>query len=138
MPSEAIVIPSWQADRYSSIRSSWESSNPARRRPSCCICSMRLSRVRTSENSAATKKAFAQTSSRTPSRNSSWVIADRGLSACYFGEDRRRSFGGRRETSNSPSQLEVVGGQAALRVSADRDGHLVPRDGQVGVVVHLL
>src|SRR3954453_3320929 len=138
MPSEAIVMPSWQADRYSSMWSICVSSRPARLRPSCCICSTRLSRVRTRENSAATKKALAATSRRTPSRNRNSVISDRGLSRGYFEEDRRRSFGGRRESSNSPSQLEVVGGQPALRVRRDRDGHLVPGDRQVGVVVHVL
>jgi hypothetical protein len=39
MPSEAIVMPSWQADRYSSIWSTCLSARAAPRTPSPRICS---------------------------------------------------------------------------------------------------
>ena len=74
MPSEAIVMPSWQADRYSSMWSICASTSAAPRRPSSRICSTRPSRARTSANSAATKKPFAATSTTTPSRSRSSVI----------------------------------------------------------------
>ena len=62
MPSEAIVMPSWQAERYSSIWSICLSASAAPRLPSSRICSMRDWRARTSANSAATKKPLAATS----------------------------------------------------------------------------
>ena len=59
MPSEVIVMPSWQADRYSSIRSICLSTSAAPRRPSSRSCSTRPCEARTSANSAATKSPFS-------------------------------------------------------------------------------
>src|SRR5918992_3975869 len=146
MPSEAIVMPSWQADRYSSMRSICFSASAAPRAPSSRSASMRDSRVRTSANSAATKKPLAATSTATPKRRSSSVISDAELLAgCYFEDRRRRSSADAAESSiasgqsgDAAGQHEVVLGEPALRVRGDRDGHLVPRDLEVGVMVHLL
>src|SRR4051794_16759928 len=138
IPSEAIVMPSWHADRYSSMWSICRSTRLALRLPSSRSCSMRDSRVRTRGNSAATKTPFAATSTSTASRNSSSVIGCRRLSAGYFEEVRRRSFGGWGESTNSPCQLEVVLREAALGVARDPDGDLLPRDLEVGVVIHVL
>ena len=74
IPSEAIVMPSWQAARYSSMRSIWTSVSAAPFLPSSRICSTRLSRARTSANSAATKKPLAATSTATPRRKRNSVI----------------------------------------------------------------
>jgi hypothetical protein len=42
IPSDAIVIPSWQAERYRSIWSISRSASAAPRLPSSRICSTRL------------------------------------------------------------------------------------------------
>src|SRR5919106_5961088 len=147
MPSEAIVMPSWQAARYSSMRSIWWSASLAPRLPSSSICSTRPSRARTSANSAATKKPLAATSTATPKRRSSSVISGRILllRGCYFEDRRRRSSAdvaessiGSRQAGDATGQLEVVLSQAALGVRGDRDRDLVPRDREVGVMVHVL
>jgi hypothetical protein len=75
IPSEAMVMPSWQAERYSSMRSISCRARPAPRSPSSRICSSRLSRARTSANSAATKKPFAATSRATPIRRRSSITS---------------------------------------------------------------
>ena len=62
IPIEAIVIPSWQAERYSSMRSSWTSTRLARFEPSLASCSILPRLVRTSANSAATKTPLISTS----------------------------------------------------------------------------
>ena len=95
MPSEAIVMPSWQADRYSSMRSICMrgQARPPRRppRPSRPCLDVR---ARTRPNSAATKKPLAATSTATPSSRRSSVIGPlgpqvRGPVRAYF-EVRRR------------------------------------------------
>src|SRR5918999_2350551 len=74
------------------MRSICFSASAAPRAPSSRSASMRDSRVRTSANSAATKKPFAATSTATPKRRSSSVISDRSfLCECYFEDRRRRS-----------------------------------------------
>ena len=74
MPSEAIVMPSWQADRYSSMWSIWCAARRAPFLPSSASSSIFVPRARTSANSAATKKPLAATSTATPISSSSWVI----------------------------------------------------------------
>jgi hypothetical protein len=96
IPIEAIVIPSWQAERYSSILSSWSSASEAPRSPSSRSCSSRVSRARTSANSAATKKPFAATSTRTPSSSRSSItlpapVGRKAVVSGYFEEDLRRA-----------------------------------------------
>src|ERR671916_638576 len=74
------------------MRSICFSASAAPRAPSSRSASMRDSRVRTSANSAATKKPLAATSTATPKRRSSSVISDRSfLCECYFEDRRRRS-----------------------------------------------
>src|SRR5918999_6586376 len=105
MPSEAIVMPSWQAARYSSMRSICLSASAAPDLPSSRICSTRLSRARTSANSAATKKPLAATSRATPRRNKNSVIGDRdSLCECYFEDRRRRSSADEAESSIGSGQ----------------------------------
>src|ERR687895_720993 len=128
------------------MRSICFSASAAPRAPSSRSASMRDSRVRTSANSAATKKPLAATSTATPKRRSSSVISGRRpLWGCYFEDRRRRSSADVAESSTGSGQsgeaagkLEVVPSEPALRVRGDRDRHLVPRDLEVGVVVHLL
>ena len=61
-PSEAMVIPSWQADREASKRSTSQLAVEANGRLSLTISSIRLSRIFTKANSAATKNPFISTS----------------------------------------------------------------------------
>src|ERR671922_344571 len=117
MPREAIVMPSWHADRYSSMRSISCSASAAPFWPSSRICSTRLPRARTSANSAATKKPFRATSTATPRRRSSSVTSGREPgTAGYFEAVRRRS---------SADAASVAGGRRAILVSM-RIASLVP------------
>src|ERR687895_38260 len=82
------------------MRSICFSASAAPRAPSSRSASMRDSRVRTSANSAATKKPLAATSTATPKRRSSSVISDRSfLCECYFEDRRRRSSADEAESS---------------------------------------
>ena len=63
IPIEAIVIPTWQAESDSSILSSCSTTASAPASPSSASCSILPRRLRTSANSAATKKPLIATSS---------------------------------------------------------------------------
>ena len=89
MPIEAIVIPIWQAESDSSILSSCSTTASAPLSPSSASCSILPRRLRTSANSAATKKPLIATSSSR--RTSSRTLI--GYVARYFGGGRRRPFG---------------------------------------------
>ncbi len=58
-------MPSWHADRYSSMRSICFSASAAPRSPSSASCSILVRRERTSANSAATKNPFRSTKKTT-------------------------------------------------------------------------
>src|SRR5262249_40554203 len=97
MPIEAIVIPTWQADRYSSISASSESTIEARLLPWEASCSSRDRRDRTSANSAATKTPLTTIRSRSRTRRSALIVArlaqalGRRTARTYFEGGRRRS-----------------------------------------------
>ena len=107
MPIEAIVIPTWQADRDSSILSSCSTTAAAPDSPSSASCSILPRRLRTSANSAATKKPLIAT--RTSSRTSRSALI--GYLARYFGGGRLRPFGVRNIASAVP-------GAAVLHIGA--------------------
>ena len=65
MPSEASVMPNWQAERYSLRSSSCLMTTAARRSPAEAISSSLARLARTSANSAATKKPLAKISTMT-------------------------------------------------------------------------
>ena len=89
IPIEAIVIPIWQAESDSSILSSCSTTASAPLSPSSASCSILPRRLRTSANSAATKKPLTATSrSRRTSRRT--LI---GYLTRYFGGGRLRPFG---------------------------------------------
>src|SRR6266511_4116124 len=97
IPIEAIVIPTWQAERYSSIRSICPSACWAPRVPSSASASSRDLRERTSANSAATNRPLTSTSrSRKTRRRTFMAGAQRtrpgqgALCAWYFEEGGRR------------------------------------------------
>ena len=85
------MIPTWQAESDSSILSSCSTTASAPASPSSASCSILPRRLRTSANSAATKKPLmAINSSRRTSRRT--LI---GYAARYFGLGRPRPFGER-------------------------------------------
>ena len=65
MPSEASVMPNWQAERYSLMSSSCLTTIAALRSPSAAISSILARFARTSANSAATKKPLRKISTMT-------------------------------------------------------------------------
>ena len=89
IPIEAIVIPIWQAERDSSMRSSCSTTASAPASPSSTACSILPRRVRTRANSAATKKPLIAINSAR--RTSSRTLI--GYAARYFGLGRPRPFG---------------------------------------------
>src|SRR5262245_34391349 len=159
IPIEAIVIPTWQVERYSSMCSSWCRLRRAPPLPSSASCSIFCLRARTSANSAATKTPLISTSSssatratavtgRSPPQAPMRSVPGGQLEGRYF-EGRRRSSAtgqgyqrhlGRRsgELVDLLGELEVVVGDAALGVGGEGDLYLGPGDGDVGVVVHPL
>ena len=89
IPIEAIVIPTWQAESDSSILSSCSITASAPASPSSASASTLPRRLRTSANSAATKKPLIAT--RSSSRTSRSALI--GYLARYFGGGRLRPFG---------------------------------------------
>src|SRR5919202_6530472 len=131
------------------MRSIWLSASAAPRAPSCFSASILSRRARTSEYSAATKNAFIRTSAGTASRRTAIILRPSPVS--YFEEVRRRSSADASQASNETyrpqtaqvaasgkridlrRELEVVLGDAALGVRAEREVDGVPRDRDVGV-----
>src|SRR3954468_13252797 len=128
----------------------------APRWPSSRICSTCDWRARTSANPPATKKPLTATSTRTPRRKRNSVKrvlrrlegAARAPAAVYFEAVRRRSSEDAAKVAEGPGalsdlvdalrELEIAPGEAAFGVCRDRHLDLVPGDGQVRVMVHLL
>src|SRR3954452_7695897 len=144
MPRDASVIPNWHELRYFEMSSRILSVRAAPGLPSRASCSMRGLRVRTRENSAATKNPFNSTSTSTPRRRRACVKRAplRGLwrRGCrYFEAGRRHTWSGRAKGSSSsgphgddarPDDLlrgaRAVGGgplrQAEIRCAVDEPG----------------
>ena len=113
MPIEAIVIPIWQAESDSSILSSCSTTASAPASPSSASCSILPRRLRTSANSAATKKPLiAINSSRRTSRRT--LI---GYAARYFGLGRRRPFGERNIAGRPRSFFDRCDIEQIMRVA---------------------
>ena len=148
MPSEASVMPNWQADRYWLRSSCWRAARAAPRRPSRACSSSRPRFARTSANSAATKNPFTSTSTRTATISSA-VMGRRPGSRYFEGGRPARWFAaaivpraGRRRRSRGDERVdrrrerEIGLGDAALAVRGERQAQLVPAvDEDVRVVV---
>src|SRR4051812_8711529 len=102
MPIEAMVIPSWQADRYSSIWSSCSSTAEAPREPSEASCSSFERRERTSANSAATNTPLTAISTNSRMRRTALIVYGLSQVVCRpdFGRPIGRTYfeGGRRRS----------------------------------------
>ena len=142
MPSDAIVMPSWQADRYSSIwsicaRASERGAAP----PSSRICSSCAARAR----GRARTRPRRRSRSRARARGRRPGAAARSREACaagrqrrYFEEVRRRSSGRRAQRSRATGARRALDPRRAARsrsaVSPPSEcvvivtGHLVPAE----------
>src|SRR3954470_2030138 len=97
MPIEAMVIPTWQADRYSSSCANSVSAGSAPLMPSFAITSIRDRRARTSANSAATNRPFSSTRRRSRASRRALIARPAAsvltYAASYSEVGRRRSSG---------------------------------------------
>src|SRR3954454_17215169 len=148
MPIEVSVMPSWQADRYSAMLSSWcrASRAPRAPRPPASTRASSFWRwARTSPNSAATKNPFSRTSTRTARVARSAVIGDalseavrrRGngrRQACYFARGRRRSCADVATVAGDPGgQIGPPEGRSGRGADRPRELEVVPGQPALGV-----